>query len=147
MRRLPAVQPSFRQVLPRRADGQTYEALFKTCYTSGLPDPVIASCSALISRRLAVGQDPATAFKNRGSAYDEKGDHVLGYRALWGGAARSMRGMPKAFNSRGTTFTALGHPDRAILDFDQAVTLNPGSPLGTATDASPERCLVSSSRD
>ena len=34
-----------------------------------------------------------------------------------------------AFNSRGTTYTALGQYDRAILDFDKAVTLSPGGPM------------------
>jgi hypothetical protein len=55
---------------------QTYETLFKACYSGGQPDQVIASCSVLIGRRLAVGEDLATAFENRGNAYDDKGDHV-----------------------------------------------------------------------
>ena len=57
--------------------GETYETLYKTCYASSLPDRVIASCSLLIRRRLASGDDLATAFKNRGNAYDDKGDHGL----------------------------------------------------------------------
>ena len=114
--------------LAATASGQTYEALFKTCYASSLPERVIASCSALISRRLAVGQDLATAFKNRGNAYDDKGDHVRAMADFGEALAINARDAD-AFNSRGTTFTALGQYDRAILDFDQAVTLNPGSPL------------------
>ena len=74
--RLAGCAAVFSAGLAATAVAQTYEALFKTCYSSGLPDRVIASCSALISRRLAVGQDLATAFKNRGNAYDDKGDHV-----------------------------------------------------------------------
>jgi tetratricopeptide (TPR) repeat protein len=107
---------------------QTYEALFKTCYASDLPERVIASCSALISRRLADGQDLATAYKNRGNAYDDKGDHVRAIADF--GAALAINAQDAdAFNSRGTTYTALGQYDLAILDFDQAVVLNPGSPL------------------
>jgi tetratricopeptide (TPR) repeat protein len=110
------------------AVAQTYEALFRTCYSSGLPERVIASCSALISRRLAVGQDLATAFKNRGNAYDDKGDHVRAM-ADFGAALAINAGDADAFNSRGTTYTALGQYDRAVLDFDQAAALNPGSPM------------------
>ena len=110
------------------AVAQTYEALFRTCYSSGLPERVIASCSALISRRLAVGQDLATAFKNRGNAYDDKGDHIRAI-ADFGSALAINAEDADAFNSRGTTYTALGQYDRAIVDFDQAAALNPGSPL------------------
>jgi tetratricopeptide (TPR) repeat protein len=114
--------------LAETAGAQTYEALYKTCYASGLPDRVIASCSVLIRRRLAVGQDLATAFKNRGNAYDDNGDHVRAI-ADFGAALAINAEDADAFNSRGTTYTALGQYDRAILDFDQAVVLNPGSPL------------------
>jgi tetratricopeptide (TPR) repeat protein len=110
------------------AVAQTYETLYRACYSSGLPERVIASCSVLISRRLAVGQDLATAFKNRGNAYDDKGDHVRAM-ADFGAALAINAEDADAFNSRGTTYTALGQYDRAVLDFDQAVVLNPGSPL------------------
>jgi tetratricopeptide (TPR) repeat protein len=110
------------------AVAQTYEALFKTCYASDLPERVIASCSALISRRLADGQDLATAYKNRGNAYDDKGDHVRAVEDF--GAALAINGQDAdAFNSRGTTYTALGQYVRDFLDFDQAAALNPASPL------------------
>ena len=110
------------------AVAQTYETLYRACYSSGLPERVIASCSVLISRRLAVGQDLATAFKNRGNAYDDKGDHIRAI-ADFGAALAINAEDADAFNSRGTTYTALGQYDRAIVDFDQAVTLNPGSPM------------------
>ena len=84
------------------AVAQTYEALFKTCYASDIPDRVIASCSALIGRRLAEGQDLATAFKNRGNAYDDKGDHDRAIADF--GAALAINAQDAdAFNSRGTT--------------------------------------------
>jgi len=114
--------------LVETAGAQTYEALFKTCYASGLPDRVIASCSVLIRRRLAVGEDLATAFKNRGNAYDDKGEHVRAIADFGAALAINARDAD-AFNSRGTTYTALRQYDLAVLDFDQAVVLNPGSPL------------------
>ena len=114
--------------LAATAAAQTYEALFKTCYASSLPDRVIASCSALINRRLAAGQDLATAFKNRGNAYDDKGDHIRAMADFGEALAINARDAD-ACNSRGTTYTALGQYDRAMIDFDQAATLNPGSTL------------------
>lgn len=110
------------------AIAQTYETLFRACYASGLPEQVIASCSVLIGRRLAQGEDLATAFKNRGNAYDDKGDHMRAMADF--GAALAINAQDaEAFNSRGTTYTALGQYDRAIRDFDQAAMLNPGSPI------------------
>ena len=114
--------------LAATAAAQTYEALFKTCYATSLPERVIASCSAVITRRLATGQDLATAFKNRGNAYDDKGDYARAIEDYSAALAINPRDAD-AFNSRGTTHTALGQYDRAILDFDQAMTLNPASPL------------------
>jgi tetratricopeptide (TPR) repeat protein len=128
LRGLPGCVAALSAGLATPAVAQTYEALFKTCYSSGLPERVIASCSALISRRLAVGQDLATAFKNRGNAYDDKGDHIRAI-ADFGSALAINAEDADAFNSRGTTYTALGQYDRAVLDFDQAVMLNPGSPM------------------
>ena len=114
--------------LAASAAAQTYEALYRTCYSSGLPERVIASCSVLIGRRLADGEDLATAFKNRGNAYDDMGDHVRAIADFGAALAINVQDAD-AFNSRGTTYTALGQYDRAILDFDQAVILNPGSPI------------------
>jgi tetratricopeptide (TPR) repeat protein len=107
---------------------QSYEPLYMACYSGAQPDLVIASCSVLIGRRLAIGEDLATAFKNRGNAYDDKGDHVRAM-ADFGQALAINAQDADAFNSRGTTHTALGQYDRAVLDFDQAVALNPGSPV------------------
>ena len=132
--------------LAATAAAQTYEALFKTCYASSLPDRVIASCSALISRRLAAGQDLATAFKNRGNADDDKGDHIRAMADFGEALAINARDAD-AYNSRGTTYTALGQYDRAILDFTRPRRSTPGAPWRTATDASPERCWASSRPD
>src|SRR5690348_17067702 len=57
------------------APAQTYEALYKSCFASGMPEQVIASCSVVIGRRIAEDGDLATAFKNRGNAYDDQGDY------------------------------------------------------------------------
>ena len=129
LRRIAGCAAALSTGLAPPAIGQTYETLYRACYSSGLPERVIASCSVLISRRLAVGQDLATAFKNRGNAYDDTGDHVRAM-ADFGAALAINAEDADAFNSRGTTYTALGQYDRAVLDFDQAATLNPGSPAG-----------------
>ena len=92
------------------AVAQTYETLYRACYSSGLPERVIASCSVLISRRLAVGQDLATAFKNRCNAYDDNGDHIRAI-ADFGAALAINAEDADAFNSRGTTS---GTPPRAL---------------------------------
>ena len=128
LRRIAGCAAALSTGLAPPAIGQTYETLYRACYSSGLPERVIASCSVLISRRLAVGQDLATAFKNRGNAYDDTGDHIRAI-ADFGAALAINAEDADAFNSRGTTYTALGQYDRAVLDFDQAAALNPGSPL------------------
>ena len=122
--------------LGQAASAQNYETLFKTCFASTLPDRVIASCSAVIGRRLAEGEDLATAFKNRGNAHDDMGEHA---QALddYGQALAINPQDADAFNSRGTTYMALGQHDRAVGDFDQAIALNPASPM-----ASGNRCYA-----
>lgn len=107
---------------------EDYDQLFKRCYTESLPEHVIVSCSAVIARGLADRGDLATAFKNRGNAYDDTGDYA---RALedYDEAVRINPLDADAFNSRGTTYTALARYERAILDFDEAIRLNPTSPF------------------
>jgi tetratricopeptide (TPR) repeat protein len=107
---------------------QDYDQLFKRCYTESLPDHVIVSCSAVIARGIAEKEDLATAFKNRGNAFDDKGEYT---RALedYDEAVRINPLDADAFNCRGTTYNALARYERAILDFDEAIRLNPTSPL------------------
>lgn len=107
---------------------QDYDQLFKRCYTESLPDHVIVSCSAVIARGVADKEDLAAAYKNRGNAYDDKGEYA---RALedYDQAVRINPLDADAFNSRGTTYAALGRYERAVLDFDEAIRLNPASPL------------------
>lgn len=110
------------------ASAQDYDQLFKRCFTESLPDHVIVNCSAVIARRVADEQDLATAYKNRGNAYDDKGEYA---RALedYDEAVKINPRDADAFNSRGTTYAALARHERAILDFDEAIKLNPNSPL------------------
>ena len=107
---------------------QDYDVLFKKCYSNGIPDHVIVSCSAVIARGLADKEDLATAYKNRGNAYDDKGEYDLALADYEQAVAINPQDAD-AFNSRGTTYTALGRYELAIQDFDQAIKLNPASPM------------------
>lgn len=107
---------------------QNYEQLTKRCYTESLPDQVIASCSAIISRGLEDKEDLATAYKNRGNAYDDNGDYAHALQD-YDEAVRINPLDADAFNSRGTTYSALGQYERSILDFDTAIKLNATSPM------------------
>lgn len=112
-----------------RAPGaQSYEAFYRKCYDSADADQVIASCTAVISRGLVEKTDLATAYKNRGNAYDDMGLYA---RALedFRQAIETNPQDAEAFNSRGTTYIALERYDLAVRDFDQAVRLNPASPI------------------
>ena len=107
---------------------QDYDEPFKKCYSNGIPDQVIVSCSAVIARGLADKEDLATAHKNKGNAYDDKGeyDHAL---EEYEQALATNPQDADVFNSRGTTYIALGRYELAIQDFDQAIKLNPASPM------------------
>jgi hypothetical protein len=58
-------------VAPRAQD---YDVLFKKCYSNDIPDQAIVICSAVIARGPADKEDLATAYKNRGNAYDDTGE-------------------------------------------------------------------------
>lgn len=107
---------------------QSYEAFYRKCYDNADPDQVIASCTAVIVRGLVEKNDLATAYKNRGNAYDDKGQYS---RALedFGQAIETNLQDAEAFNSRGATYIALERYDLAVRDFDEAVRLNPVSPI------------------
>ena len=107
---------------------QDYDVLFKKCYSNGIPDQVIVSCSAVIARGLTDKEDLATAYKNRGNAYDDKGEYDRALEDYEQALAINPQDAD-VFNSRGTTYTALGRYERAIQDFDQAIKLNPASPM------------------
>ena len=107
---------------------QSYEAFYRKCYEDADSDQVIVSCTAVIARGLVEKTDLATAYKNRGNAYDDKGQYS---RALedYGLAIEANPQDAEAFNSRGATYIALSSYDLAVRDFDQAVRLNPASPI------------------
>ena len=51
------------------ATAETYEALYKACFSSGMPDQVIASCSVVIGQRLAETEPRGLGrFVQRGNA-------------------------------------------------------------------------------
>lgn len=107
---------------------QGYEAFYRKCYEDAASDQVIISCTAVISRGLVDRNDLATAYKNRGNAYDDKGQ----YEQALEDYARAVETNPQdaeAFNSRGTTYIALERYRLAVDDFDQAIRINPSSPV------------------
>jgi tetratricopeptide (TPR) repeat protein len=102
---------------------QGYEALYRKCYDNGDPDQVIVSCTAVISRGLVGDGDLATAYKNRGNAYDDKGQ----YNQALADFDRAVTTNPQdadALNSRGATYTALERYEIAVRDFDQSIRLS-----------------------
>lgn len=115
---------------------QGYEAFYRKCYDNGASDQVIASCTAVISRGIVDRDDLATAYKNRGNAYDDKGQYDQALED-YGRAVETNPQDSEAFNSRGTTYIALGRYELAVGDFDQAVRINPASPVALAN-----RCLA-----
>jgi tetratricopeptide (TPR) repeat protein len=107
---------------------QGYEAFYRKCYEDAASEQVIISCTAVISRGLVDRNDLATAYKNRGNAYDDKGQ----YEQALEDYARAVETNPQdaeAFNSRGTTYIALERYRLAVDDFDQAIRINPSSPV------------------
>lgn len=107
---------------------QGYDQFSKKCYEDDNPDRAIEACSAVISAGVVDRQDLATAFKNRGNAYDDKGqydraiqdyDHAIAINPDDG----------NAFNNRGTSHRARGQYDLAIQDYDQAIGLLPNNAM------------------
>jgi tetratricopeptide (TPR) repeat protein len=115
---------------------QGYEAFYRKCYDNGASDQVIAGCTAVISRGLLDRDNLATAYKNRGDAYDDKGQYDQALED-YGRAVETNPQDAEAFNSRGATYIALGRYELAVKDFDQAVGINPASPAALAN-----RCLA-----
>ena len=107
---------------------QGYEAFYRKCYDNGASDQVIAGCTAVISRGLLDRDNLATAYKNRGDAYDDKGQYDQALED-YGRAVETNPQDAEAFNSRGTTYIALGRYELAIGDFDRSVRINPASPV------------------
>lgn len=107
---------------------QGYEAFYRKCYEDAASEQVIISCTAVISRGLVDRNDLATAYKNRGDAYNDKGQ----YEQALEDYARAIETNPQdaeAFNGRGTTYIAQERYRLAVDDFDQAIRINPSSPV------------------
>jgi len=106
---------------------QGYEEFFRKYYDNSLSDQTIVSTS-VISRGLVDKDDLATAYKNRGNAYDDKGQYAEALED-YGRAVAINPQDADAFNSRGTTYTALGRYELAVRGFDEAIRLNPANPM------------------
>lgn len=115
---------------------QDYEQLSKRCYEDGSPDQTINACSTVIEAGRVGRKDLATAFKNRGNAYDDKGQYD---RAIedYDHAIAINPDDADAFNNRGTSRRAMGQYDLAIQDYDQAIRLVPNNAM-----ALNNRCLA-----
>jgi tetratricopeptide (TPR) repeat protein len=105
---------------------ENYDEFFRKCYDNSNADQAIVACSVVITKQLVEQDDLAAALKNRGNAYDDKGQYD---RALedYNQALTIKPDDAATFNSRGTTHSAMGHYDLAIRDYDQAIKLNPAS--------------------
>lgn len=105
------------------ASAQDQEASWTLC-TASDPDIRIAGCTAIIQAGAESSEKLATAFNNRGFAYDRKGEYdraVQDYEE----AVRLNPNSSNAFYNRGNTYRHMGEYDRSIGDFDQAIALNP----------------------
>ena len=87
----------------------------------------------------------ATAYKNRGNAYDDKGEYDRALEDYEQALAINPQDAD-VFNSRGTTYTALGRYEHAIQDFDQAVKLNQPVQWLSATGALQRRSWANSNK-
>ncbi len=72
-------------------------------------------------------ENRATAYNNRGLAYDDKGQYD---RAIqdYDTAIRLDPNGPTAYNNRGVAYDGKGQYDRAIHDYDAAIRLDPSDP-------------------
>lgn len=96
----------------------------RKCYGSAIPDQTIEACTTIISGGLVNGTDLSAAFKNRGTAYDDKGQYDKAIED-YGHAIAINPADADALNDRGTSYIALGKYELAILAFDRALALNP----------------------
>ena len=108
------------------ARAQEYEQLSRKCYENSTPDQTIEACSTVIASGRVEKEDLATAFKNRGNAYDSKGQYD---RAIedYDHAIAINPNDADALNNRGISHRANGHYDLAVKDYDQVLKLTPYS--------------------
>jgi tetratricopeptide (TPR) repeat protein len=96
----------------------------RTCYGTGNPDQTIKACSNVIAGGFAQREDLGAAFKFRGNAYDDVGDHDSAIDDYGHAIAINPRDTG-VFNDRGTSYRAKGQYELSVLDYDRALTLNP----------------------
>lgn len=113
-----------------------YGLLSKRCYESSSPDQKIEACSAVIAAGRVDKADLATAFRNRGNAYDDLGQNRRAIRD-YDNAISLNPNDAVAFNDRGTSYRATEQYALAIEDYDQAIRLNPKNAM-----AFNNRCLA-----
>ena len=105
---------------------QDYEQLSKRCYENPSPEQTIEACTIVITSGRVNMEDLATAFKNRGNAYDDKGQNDLAIEDYDHAIAINPNDAD-ALNNRGTSYRAKGKYDLAVLDYDQAIKLIPNN--------------------
>jgi tetratricopeptide (TPR) repeat protein len=107
--------------LAATAAGQSGDDPWSQCYSSD-PDLSIKGCTAMI--QLGGSLDIAGAYKNRGSAYERKGQFELAIKdytqAIQLGDKDTV-----LLRRRGDSYFDLGQNDRAIQDFDEAIRKDP----------------------
>src|SRR5689334_552397 len=103
---------------------QGYEEFSKRCFENSSPDQTIEACSVVIAGGHVGRKDLATAFKNRGNAFDDKGQYDRAIEDYDHAIAINPKDAD-AFNNRGTTYRAMGQYGRAIQDYDRALILTP----------------------
>ena len=91
-------------------------------YRKGLYDQAIADYDEVI-RLNPNASFIASAFNNRGGAYDSKGDYDRAI-ADFNEALRFDHNYAFAFNNRGLAYARKGDYDRAMADYNEAIRLN-----------------------
>ena len=93
------------------------------CFSNLNPDQLIQACTALIDAGLVNRNDMATAFKNRGNAFDDKGEFARAIQDYDHAIAINPKDAD-ALNDRGTSQRARGEYELAIKDYDDAIALD-----------------------
>lgn len=90
----------------------------------GLPELVIAGCTAVIQREREPQANRVSAFNNRGLAYAQMRDYARAI-ADYDEAIRLDRRHAKPFANRGDAYSRQRDFTHAISDFDQAIRIDP----------------------
>jgi tetratricopeptide (TPR) repeat protein len=107
---------------------QDYDQLYRKCYDHAVSEQVVVACTFVIAKGSVDEVDLATAYKNRGDAYDDQGKYDLALED-YGRAIATNPQDADALNSRGTTKIALKQYVSAVQDFDASIKLNPSGAI------------------